>query len=85
MKISRSKFEQKIIPLKEATSQICKQANTHKEIKNNLEEIFKSAIENDEIKNRQDIIDLLKEQGEVTRVGEDYISFKPEGEQKLFD
>ena len=82
MKISRSKFEQKIIPLKEATSQICKQANTHKEIKNNLEEIFKSAIENDEIKNRQDIIDLLKEQGEVTRVGEDYISFKPEGEQK---
>lgn len=82
LKISRSKFEQKIIPLKEATSQICQQAKTHKEIRDNLEEIFKSAVENDEIKNRQDIIDLLKEQGEVTRVGENYISFKPEGEQK---
>jgi len=82
LKISRSKFEQKIIPLKEATSQICQQAKTHKEIRDNLEELFKSAIENEEIKNRQDIIDLLKEQGEVTRVGENYISFKPEGEQK---
>ena len=82
LKISRSKFEQKIIPLKEATSQICQQAKTHKEIRDNLEEVFKSAIENNEINNRQDIIDLLKEQGEVTRVGGNYISFKPEGEQK---
>ncbi len=82
LKISRSKFEQKIIPLKEATSQICQQAKTHKEIRDNLEEVFKSAIENNEINNRQDIIDLLKEQGEVIRVGENYISFKPEGEQK---
>ena len=82
LKISRSKFEQKIIPLKEATSQICQQAKTHKEIRDNLEEVFKTAIENNEINNRQDIIDLLKEQGEVTRVGENYISFKPEGEQK---
>lgn len=82
LKISRSKFEQKIIPLKEATSQICQQAKTHKEMRDNLEEVFRSAVENDEIKNRQDIIDLLKEQGEVTRVGENYISFKAEGEEK---
>ncbi|QOK92560.1 relaxase/mobilization nuclease domain-containing protein [Ralstonia pseudosolanacearum] len=82
MKISRSNFEQKIIPLKEAASQICQQAKTHKKIRDNLEEVFKSAIENGEINSRQDIIDLLKEQGEITRVGENHISFKPEGEQK---
>lgn len=82
LKISRSKFEQKILPLKEATAEICQQAKSHKEIRDNLEDIFKSAIEHDEIKSRQDIIDLLKEHGDITRVGNDYISFKPEGEAK---
>ncbi|WP_066568491.1 relaxase/mobilization nuclease domain-containing protein [Snodgrassella sp. CFCC 13594] len=82
LKISRSKFEQKILPLKEATAEICQQAKSHKEIRDNLEEIFKSAIEHDEIKSRQEIIDLLKEHGDITRVGNDYISFKPESEAK---
>lgn len=82
LKISRSKFEQKILPLKEATAEICQQAKSHKEIRNNLEAVFKSAIEHDEIKSRQDIIGLLKEHGDITRVGNDYISFKPEGETK---
>ncbi|MDW9228616.1 relaxase/mobilization nuclease domain family protein [Burkholderia cepacia] len=82
LKISRSKFEKKILPLKEATAEICQQAKSHKEIRDNLEDIFKSAIEHDEIKSRQDIIDLLKEHGDITRVGNDYISFKPEGEAK---
>lgn len=82
LKISRSKFEQKIIPLKEATAEVCQQAKSHKEIRDNLENIFKSAIEHDEIKSRQDIIDLLKEHGDIARVGADYISFKPEGEAK---
>ncbi|WP_156970658.1 hypothetical protein [Andreprevotia chitinilytica] len=82
LKISRSKFEQKILPLKEATAEICQQAKSHREISDNLEDIFKSAIEHDEIKSRQNIIDLLKEHGDITRVGTDYISFKPEGEAK---
>ena len=82
LKISRSKFEQKILPLKEATAKICQQSRSHKEIRDNLEDIFRSAIEHDEIKSRQDIIDLLKEHGDITRVGNDYISFKPEGEAK---
>ncbi|WP_413458994.1 hypothetical protein [Herbaspirillum huttiense] len=82
LKISCSKFERKILPLKEATADICEQAKSHKETRNNLEELFKSAIEHDEIKSRQDIIDLLQEHGDITRVGNDYISFKPEGEAK---
>jgi|GEM_PF-3326073 len=82
LKISRSKFEKKILPLKEATSEICIQAKTHQQIRDNLEEIFKSAIDQEEIKNRQDIINILKEHGDITRVGDKYISFKPEGELK---
>lgn len=82
LKISRSKFEKKILPLKEAAAEIIKQAKSHKEVKDNLQGVFSSAIEHGEIKSRQDMIDLLKQQGEVTRVGADYISFKPEGEAK---
>ncbi|MDE2076712.1 MAG: relaxase/mobilization nuclease domain-containing protein, partial [Burkholderiales bacterium] len=80
--IYRSKFETKILPLKELGSEICKQATTHKQIRDDLEAVFKEAIVNGQITNKEQIIDELKKLGSITRTGQNYVSFIPTGEAK---
>lgn len=81
-KIQRSKFETKILPLKDQASAICKQANSHKQIRDDLQELFQEAIVNGQFNSRDDVIKELKCLGTMTRIGEDYLSFIPIGEEK---
>lgn len=81
-KISRSKFETKILPLKDQASAICKQANSHKQIRDDLQELFQEAIVSGQFNRRDDVIKELKCLGTITRIGDDYLSFIPIGEEK---
>ncbi len=81
-KIVRSRFEMKVLPLKEATAQICQQATSHREIRNELQSLFGTAIAQGQWNSRQELIEHLGELGTVTRAGQDYVSFMPTGEQK---
>lgn len=81
-KIHRSKFETKILPLKDQASAICKQANSHKQIRDDLQELFQEAIVNGQFNSRDDVIKELKCLGTMTRIGDDYLSFIPVGEEK---
>ena len=81
-KIQRSKFEAKILPLKDQASAICKQANSHKQIRDDLQELFQEAIVSGQFNSRDDVITELKCLGTMTRIGEDYLSFIPVGEEK---
>jgi hypothetical protein len=82
LKIARSRFELKVLPLKDAASEICQQATSHRQIRDELQALFGSAIQRGEINSRADIAGQLEELGTVTRMGRDYLSFIPEGEQK---
>lgn len=55
-KISRSKFETKILLLKDQASAICKQANSHKQIRDDLQELFQEAIVSGQFNSRDDVI-----------------------------
>lgn len=81
-KIMRSRFESKVLPLKEATAQICQQASSHRAIRNELQSLFGTAIAQGQLNSRQELIEHLGEMGTVTRAGQDYVSFLPTGEQK---
>ena len=81
-KIMRSRFESKVLPLKEATAQICQQASSHRAIRNELQSLFGTAIAQGQLNSRQELIEHLGELGTVTRAGQDYVSFMPTGEQK---
>ena len=81
-KVMRSRFETKVLPLKEATAQICQQASSHKEIRNELQSLFGTAIAQGQLNSRQELTEHLGELGTVTRAGQDYVSFLPTGEQK---
>lgn len=82
LKIARSRFESKVLPLKDAASGICQQAATHKQVRDELQALFGSAIVSGEINRRADIVKTLEDLGTVTRAGKDYLSFVPHGEQK---
>ncbi len=81
-KIMRSRFETQVLPLKEATAQICQQADSHRAIRNELQSLFGTAIAQGQLNSRQELIEHLGELGTVTRAGQDYVSFMPVGEQK---
>lgn len=81
-KVTRSRFETQVLPLKEATAQICQQASSHREIRNELQSLFGTAIAQGQWNSRQELIEHLGELGTVTRAGQDYVSFMPTGEQK---
>lgn len=83
-KIQRSKFETKILQLKDQASAICKQANSHKQIRDDLQELFQEAIVNGQFNSRDDVIKELKCLGTMTRIGDEYLSFIPLGEEKPF-
>ncbi|WP_197339870.1 relaxase/mobilization nuclease domain-containing protein [Ralstonia solanacearum] len=82
LKIARSRFESKVLPLKDAASEICQQATGHKQIRDELQALFGAAIVSGEINSRADIVKTLEDLGTVTRAGKDYLSFVPHGEQK---
>lgn len=82
LKIARSRFETKVLPLKDAASEICQQATGHKQIRDELQALFGAAIVSGEINSRADIVKTLEDLGTVTRAGKDYLSFVPRGEQK---
>ncbi len=82
LKVTRSRFETQVLPLKEATAQICQQASSHREIRNELQSLFGTAIAQGQWNSRQELIEHLGELGTVTRTGQDYVSFLPIGEQK---
>ena len=81
-KVMRSRFESQVLPLKDATAQICRQASSHREIRNELQSLFGTAIAQGQLNSRQELIEHLGEMGTVTRAGQDYVSFLPTGEQK---
>ncbi|MGA3772092.1 hypothetical protein BLA34_13630 [Ralstonia solanacearum] len=82
LKIARSRFETKVLPLKDAASEICQQATAHKQIRDELQALFGAAIVSGEINSRADIVKTLEDLGTVTRTGKDYLSFVLHGEQK---
>jgi hypothetical protein len=82
LKITRSRFEIKVLPLKDAASEICQQATAHKQIRDELQALFGAAIAGAEINSRADIVKTLEDLGTVTRAGKDYLSFVPHGEQR---
>ncbi|MGA4049815.1 hypothetical protein ACI2TP_19590 [Ralstonia nicotianae] len=82
LKIARSRFETKVLPLKDAASEICQQATAHRQIRDELQALFGAAIVGGEINSRADIVKTLEDLGTVTRAGKDYLSFVPHGEQK---
>lgn len=71
-----------MLPLKEATDDICQQARSHGAIRNKLQGLFCTAIAQGQLNSRQALIEHLAELGTVTRAGQDYVSFRPTGEQK---
>ncbi|SFD62986.1 relaxase/mobilization nuclease domain-containing protein [Paracidovorax konjaci] len=81
-KVMRSRFETQVLPLKEATAQICQQASSHRAIRDELQSLFGTAIAQGQLNSRQELIEHLGELGTVTRAGQDYVSFMPTGEQK---
>ena len=81
-KVTRSRFETQVLPLKEATAQICRQGSSHRAIRNELQSLFGTAIAQGQLNSRQELIEHLGELGTVTRAGQDYVSFMPAGEQK---
>ena len=82
LKIARSRFETKVLPLKDAASAICQQASSHKQVRNELQALFGAAIVGGDLNSRADVVDMLQNLGTVTRTGKDYLSFVPHGEQK---
>lgn len=82
LKVARSRFETKVLPLKDAASEICQQASSHKQVRNELQALFGAAIVGGELHSRADVVDVLEDLGTVTRTGKDYVSFVPHGEQK---
>lgn len=82
LKIARSRFETKVLPLKDAASEICQQARTHKQVRDELQALFGAAIVSGELNSRADVVDMLEDLGTITRTGKDYLSFVPHGEQK---
>jgi len=82
LKIARSRFETKVLPLKDSASEICQQASSHKQVRNELQALFGAAIVGGELNSRADVVDMLEDLGTVTRTGKDYVSFVPHGEQK---
>ncbi len=82
LKIARSRFETKALPLKDVASEICQQATGHKQIRDELQSLFGAAVVSGEINSRADIVTTLEDLGAVTRAGRDYLSFVPHGEQK---
>lgn len=81
-KVTRSRFESQVLPLKDATAEICRQASSHREIRNELQSLFGTAIAQGQLNSRQELIEHLGDFGTVTRAGQDYVSFLPTGEQK---
>jgi hypothetical protein len=82
LKIARSSFETKVLPLKDVASEICQQAANHKQVRNELQALFGAAIVSGEINSRADVVGALEDLGTVTRTGKDYLSFVPHGEQR---
>lgn len=72
-----------MLPLKEATAEICQQASSHRAIRNELQSLFGTAIAQGQLNSRQELIEHLGELGTVTRAGQDYVSFLFPGEQKV--
>lgn len=57
--------------------------SNQKLLRDTLNDFFKEAVIDGAINNRQELIDLAKKSGfEITRVGNDYVSMKPLGEEK---